>query len=553
MKVESEKGWNEPAGLVVGKAFMDKKRLPEAVQVFREIRKGGFYYVDKTAYISKLVQESNKNIFLSRPRRFGKSLFVDTLKEAFGGSKELFEGLDLYDNWDWSAQYPVIHLDFSTGNYLKEHTILQSMDVLFRDFERWFGVTAAGHDPEFRLLDLINALYHQTGNQVVLLVDEYDKPILDAIEAPDVAISNRNELRGLYGVTKTAASRIKFAFFTGVSRFAKTSLFSGVNNLKDITIEPEYSAICGYTESDLDSVFAPELEGLNREKIQEWYHGYSWLGSEKVYNPYDILYCFMKHEFEPWWFRTGSPAFLIETLRKKQVMSVDLDLLNTRVEPLESFDVDKIDPKALLFQAGYLTIAEKIQEAGGTRYILDYPNREVRESLNRLFLEILLPDEAEYLLEECTSLLEILSKCNKEEMKTLFQKVVAGLLRQWHASVDLTRYEAYFASAFYSYFMGAGLDVRAEDATNRGRIDLAVIGPAYIYLFEFKMVNGKKPGSSIEQIRDMNYAQKYRGTGKTVYLGGIEFSKSERSIVYFDVIEDDGGDGERVDGSAESK
>lgn len=520
---------------------MERKRLPKGIQVFRDIRNRGYYYVDKTIYINQLLQEDNTNIFLSRPRRFGKSLFVDTLREAFGGNEELFRGLALHDKWDWSRRYPVIHLDFSAGEYLGKFDLQETMDMMLDETERQTGVTTKPRKPVLRLRELIGKLHRQTGQRVVLLVDEYDKPILDAIEKPKIAAANRNRLREIYGVTKSAAAKIHFSFFTGASRFAKTSLFSGANNFEDITIEPKYSSICGYTEADLDKVFAPELDELNREEIREWYNGYSWLGEESVYNPYDILYLFSKREYQPWWFRTGSPSFLVKTMKNKKAVSLDLDQPIARSELLESFDIESIDPKTLLFQAGYLTIAEKVKIGSRTEYMLDYPNREVRENLNNLFLEMLLPGAAEALLEGHEKLLGILAACDVEGMRTLFQKVCAGLPKQWHSPVNLTQYEAYFASAFYSYFMGAGLMVRAEEATSRGRVDLAVTGPSYVYLFEFKMVNGKKRGMAIKQMRDMEYVQKYRGTDKPVYLAGMEFSKSKHGITGFEVVKDDGG------------
>ncbi len=521
---------------------MEKKRLPFGINAFREIREDGYYYVDKTAYIDMLMQEGAKNFFLSRPRRFGKSLLVNTLREAFEGNETFFSGLDLHGKWDWSTRSPVIHFDFSLGNFTSTESLDDIIDVQLRKFEGRAGLKAAARTPEGRLGELIDNLYSQTGQKVVLLVDEYDKPILDAIEDIKVATANRNTLRGLYGATKYSTDIMRFSFFTGVSRFAKTSLFSGVNNLFDITILKQYSSICGYTDADLDNVFSHEIDGLDRDEIREWYNGYSWLGEEKVYNPYDILYLLYHREYDCWWFKTGTPSFLVDTLKKKKVMSVNLSKMRPRSNLLESFDVNKLEPETLLFQSGYLTIAKKIARGGKVRYLLDYPNREVRENLNLLLLEILLPESSEKLLDECDDALHYLQTCDIDELRKLFQRALAGLPKQWHAPVDLTKYEAYFASAFYSYFMGMGLVARAEDATDKGRIDLVVEGPSFVYIFEFKMVSGKKRGIALKKILDMEYAQKYRGAAKTLYLAGVEISKKSHNIVGFEVIEDDGGD-----------
>lgn len=521
---------------------MEKKKLPEGVQLFRKIRNEGYYYVDKTGYIHMLTQLGNPCIFLSRPRRFGKSLFVDTLHEAFSGNEELFRGLILHDKWDWSKRHPVIRLDYSAGIFSYPDGLRKLTVDLLRLIEKEAGLDASDEqDPVVRLRQLVANLYEKTGQSVVLLVDEYDKPILDTIKDIDLATSNRDMLGGMFGINKQMSKMLRFTFITGVSRFAKTSLFSGVNNLKDITIDSNYSAICGYTEADLDSVFAPELDGLNREKIREWYNGYNWLGKEMVYNPYDILNHFETGEFQPWWFKTGLPSFLVKVLADRNVMSVELDRPLAHGELIESFDVDNIDPTALLFQTGYLTIDEKIvDEEDEVFYRLDYPNREVRQYLNRILLNSLDLENPSDIVKERSNLLNAFRKRDKNALERIFQTLLSGIPKQWHSRVDLTQYEAYFASVYYSYFAGTGLLVQAEVATNRGRIDLAVTGPSWIYLFEIKMVNGKRRGSAMRQIVDIEYVQRFRGLGKPIYLAGIEISKKTHNIVEFDLKKDDG-------------
>ena len=270
---------------------MTRRRLPIGIQTFREIREANCYYVDKTAYIRRLADEG-KHYFLSRPRRFGKSLFLDTLKELFEGNESLFEGLYIHNGWDWSVRYPVVRLDFGSGNYGERGDLHKETMAQLDAIEEEAGVAPRHDTAAARFRHLIQALHRRDGQRVAVLVDEYDKPILDALEAPEVARANRDYLRGLYSAIKVSDAHIQFAFLTGVSKFSKVSLFSGLNNLKDITLDARYSAICGYTDADLDAVFAPELPGLDRDEIRRWYNGYSWLGEEKVYNPFDILLLF---------------------------------------------------------------------------------------------------------------------------------------------------------------------------------------------------------------------------------------------------------------------
>ncbi len=237
-----------------------------------------------------------------------------------------------------------------------------------------------------RFRHLIRTLHERTGQRVVVLVDEYDKPILDALETPEVARTNRNFLLGVYSNIKACDAHIKFSFLTGVSNFPRAGLFSGLNNLEDITLYPRYSAVCGYTDRDLDEVFAAELPGLDRQAIRDWYNGYNWLGEDKVYNPFDVLKLFRNREFKPWWFETGSPTFLIDTLIKREVSPLELDDMIAGKGLLSTFDVEDMATEALLFQTGYLTIRAVEKRGDSTYYRLGYPNREVRLSMNRCLL-----------------------------------------------------------------------------------------------------------------------------------------------------------------------
>ena len=262
-----------------------RRRLPLGIQTFRTVRKSDCYYVDKTGLIECLI-EGGTHYFLSRPRRFGKSLLLDTVKELFEGDEELFKGLAVHSGWDWTVKYPVLRLGFGMGNYKDPAYLNQNAHAQLDAVQRRTGITSDYDSAPERFAHILEALHRSTGRRVVVLVDEYDKPILDALSIPDVARANRDFLRGLYATIKHCDEHVRFAMLTGVSKFSKVSLFSGLNNLVDITLEPEFSSICGFTETDLNVVFTPELEGLDRERIREWYNGYSWLGSERVYNPY---------------------------------------------------------------------------------------------------------------------------------------------------------------------------------------------------------------------------------------------------------------------------
>ena len=284
---------------------MVRRRLPIGMQTFRELRERDCYYVDKTAYIERLLDEG-KHYFLSRPRRFGKSLFLDTLKELFEGNEELFTGLYIHHRHNWSVHHPVVRLSFGGGNFKEPANLDASVMAQLEGVAEQAGVSARYATAPERFAHLIRTLHAHAGQRVAVLVDEYDKPILDAlVEKPEIARANRDYLRGLYGVIKDSDAHVEFTFLTGISKFSKVNLFSQLNNLTDLTLDPVYSSICGYTEGDLETVFAPELGGLDREQVREWYNGYSWLGDEKVYNPYDVLLLLRRRKFAAHWFETG--------------------------------------------------------------------------------------------------------------------------------------------------------------------------------------------------------------------------------------------------------
>ena len=524
---------NDTESTVPPEASMTRRKLPIGIQTFRRIREDGCYYVDKTAYIQRLLDEGT-HYFLSRPRRFGKSLFLDTCKELFEGSEALFEGLAVHDRWDWSVRHPVVRLSFGSGSFTSSGDVQARTREQLAAIERRESVRSEGDTEAGRLAALLEALHERTGRRVVVLVDEYDKPILDALEVPEVARANRDFLRGLYAVVKDSDADIRFSFLTGVSKFSKVSLFSGLNNLKDITLDPRYSAICGYTDADLDTVFAPETAGLDREKVREWYNGYGWLGKDKVYNPFDILLLFDKRKFGAWWFETGTPAFLVETLFRRRVSSVALGEMVGTDALLSSFDVDDIATEALLFQTGYLTIREERSLGGKALYRLGYPNREVRQSLNECLLEFLVHN-ASRRTANSIRLEELIRTNDFEGMRALFHAFFASIPHEWYTNNDIARYEGYYASVFYSYFAALGLDITVEDSTSHGRLDMAVRFNANVYLFELKVVEMAGEGAAMAQLKERRYADKYRGSGEPIHLVAVEFSRDTRNVVAFEV------------------
>ena len=521
---------------------MTRRRLPIGIQTFRKLREQDCYYVDKTAYIDRLLHEDT-HYFLSRPRRFGKSLFLDTLKEVFEGNEALFAGLHIHAGHDWSKRHPVVRLSFGGGSFTERGTLEANVMEQLAAAERRAGLVAEYLTAAGRFAYLLEALHGQTGRRVAVLVDEYDKPILDAlVEAPEVARANRDYLRGLYGVIKDSDAHVRFTFLTGISKFSKVNLFSQLNNLTDLTLDPVYSSICGYTEDDLDTVFAPELAGLDRDRVREWYNGYSWLGAEKVYNPYDVLLLLRRRKFAAHWFETGTPAFLVDTLFERRVTSVSLDRTVSTEALLSTFDVggrsaaDHIGTEALLFQTGYLTITAEEELGGMALYRLGYPNREVRQSLNEHLLRHLVQD-AERQTANSMRLARLLAAHDCAGLQELFHAFFASIPYQWYTNNDIADYEGYYASVFYSYFAALGYEIAVEESSSHGRLDMALRTGGHVYLFEFKVVEMAPPGSALAQLQERNYAAKYRGRGEPIHLIGVEFSRETRNVTAFEVAD----------------
>jgi hypothetical protein len=504
------------------------KKLPIGIQSFEKLRTDNFIYVDKTEYIYELTKE-NGYYFISRPRRFGKSLLVDTIKCLFEGKKELFEGLFIYDKWNWEEKYPVIKISFGSQQSKSSEDLERYIQLRLKDIAKLYEVEIESNLYYETFEELIKKL--SKINRVVILIDEYDKPIIDKIEDVEVAKELRDVLKGFYQVMKDCDEWIRFVLLTGVSKFSKVSIFSGLNNLNDITIDDNFSGICGYKEEDLDKYFREYLNGVDRELLRFWYNGYSW-GGDRVYNPFDILLFFSKrNDFRPYWFETGTPTFLIKLLMNDKFYIPELENVEVDELILSSFDIGQLNPVAVLFQTGYLTIEEIERGDEGVMYHLSYPNYEVRMALNRVIMRSYLNENTAQDVKRTNNIKKLMREGEMKGVMQEFSRLFSGIPYQWYVNNRLNEYEGFYSSIFYSVFNSLGLECVAEDITNRGRIDLTIKIDNYLYIFEFKVIeeieDSKKP---LEQIKERRYFEKYQQENKEIILVGIEFSKEKRNI-----------------------
>ena len=500
------------------------KKLPVGIQTFSEIINEDYLYIDKTGIAYSLIDRF-KYVFLSRPRRFGKSLFLDTLHNIFEGNRELFRGLLIEKLWNWEVKYPVIRISFSGG--INSTADLEA-DLLYilQSNEKRLGLKCENRvRPQHFFAELIEKAYEKYHQKVVILIDEYDKPILDNIENIPEALLIRNGMRNFYTKIKENDRYLRFAFLTGVSKFAKVSIFSGLNNLEDISLNPDYGNICGYTQLDLDTTFAPYLEGVDMEKVKVWYNGYNFLG-DTVYNPFDIL-LFIKnnHRFKNYWFETSTPSFLIELIKKNNYFIPRFNGLQVNESLLNSFDIQNLNLETILFQSGYLTIKRQLPLDMGFGYELGFPNMEVRISFNDYILQSMTTvSENEPIRRE---LFALLMSGDVAGLEPAIKRLFASIAYNNYTNNDIARFEGFYASVLYAYFSSMVVGMIAEDASNMGRIDLTLVAGGRTFLFEFKVSDGEP----LEQIRKMKYYEKYEGER---YLIGIVFDPKARNVSKFE-------------------
>jgi len=505
------------------------KKLPIGISTFSELIEQDYLYIDKTKEAYEFIT-NYKYAFLSRPRRFGKSLFIDTLQEIFEGNKKLFEGLYIYDKWDFEERYPVIKINW--GGDLRTPSMVKNRleDILLYNQKKLGVICNKTEQFDSCFEELIRKTHEKYQKPVVILIDEYDKPIIDNLDQMEVAKANREILKSLYVIMKDNDRYIKFAFLTGVSKFTKASIFSGLNNLEDISLTPEFGTVCGYTQHDIETTFLPYLEGVNFKKLQFWYNGYNFL-NDKVYNPFDIL-LFIKNKFlfRNYWFKTGTPSFLIKLFQKENYNLAKFENLKVSEELIESFDIEDISLETVMFQSGYLTIKEQILRRNRIQYILTFPNLETKMSFNNYLLNYFVKRPINKLPIQ-NSLIDLLEVANLDDLEQTIKSLFASIAYNNFTKNDIDEYEGFYASVIYAYFVGSGFDkVLAEDVTNDGRIDLSVFIDDKIYIFEFKV---DKKGA-LEQIKSKEYFQKYLSSGKEIYIVGVEFDSKSRNVIGYD-------------------
>nr|WP_239525658.1 ATP-binding protein [Marinitoga litoralis] len=501
--------------------------MPIGIQDYKEIIEGNYIYVDKTKYIFDLI-DNGKYYFLSRPRRFGKSLTISTLYYIFKGEKELFKDTYIYDKWEFK-EYPIIKLDMS-DNVLKDlESFLKSLDNNIEKIYIEYGITSDIDDVSMKFGNLIEFLNKKYNEKVVILIDEYESPILEHINNKKEAEKIRGYLREFYKKVKTKDEYIKFVFITGITKFTKTGVFSALNNLNDISLDNDYSQMLGYTQEELEYYFdeyiketSEKLEITKNELLQEmkkYYNGFSFDGEHFVYNPFSILKFFQKKEFENYWFESGSPSFIYEYIKGKKVTYEDLTKYPVSAMDFSSREIE--DAKANIFfaQAGYLTFKGIKRYGLRKKYILDYPNIEVKNSFSELILE------ANYGLEEIEEIeniiYELVEKNKVEDLIEEIKRIISAIPYNLHQNR-----ESYYHSLIYTILASAGLNVTAEELTNLGRIDLVLEHNDKIYLFEIKLDKSAK--ESIEQIKEKKYYEKYKNY--EVYIIGVNINSEKRNI-----------------------
>ncbi len=503
-------------------------KLPIGIQTFSEIREADYLYIDKTKEAYKLI-DSYKYCFLSRPRRFGKSLFLDTLRNIFEGNKKYFKGLYIEDKWNFNEKYPVIHISFA-GDMVTDEGMKKTFTRILKNNQESLGIKCdQDFDSPSCLAYLIRKAFQKFNQKVVVLIDEYDKPILDNINNYEKAKERREELKGFYEILKDSDEYLKFVFITGVSKFSKVSIFSGLNNLEDISLSPKFGNICGYTQCDIETTFQPLLEGVDLEELKKWYNGYNFL-KDKVYNPFDIL-LFIRNDFrfKNYWFETGNPSFLIKLIKQKNYYLPDLENLEVGEKILNSFDIKNIQIETLLFQAGYLTIKEETTRGNKIKYALKIPNKEVKMSLNYVIFSMLTNNDNRS--EKSQNKAEIaLIEAKLEDFKIALVALFKSLPYENYTKNKISIYEGFYASVIYAYLTSLGYPIRAEESDNKGKLDLTILVNNNRYILEFKV------GSSdaLEQIKEKKYYQKFLAEGSNIYLVGINFEEKVRNISKFE-------------------
>lgn len=522
------------------------QRLPLSTYSFERMITDGQLYVDKTKQMYDLMNFSHM-VFLSRPRRFGKSLLLSTYAALFGGRKDLFKGLWIEDKIDWET-YPVIHLNFATLTHNKSEEIFNASGIrILKRVAATYQIKVTALTFGDYLDELILELHKQTKKKVVLLIDEYDKPISDHLTIPDLAERNKNWLRNIFEKIKAREGIIRFFMLTGISKFAKVSVFSVLNNIEDITLLGEFNDITGFTEAEIKTHFADLLpvfathqkttEAVILEKLRYWYNGYSWNGQQRIYNPYSIVHAFHRMKFENFWFESGTPQFLMKLIKEKYIFErakptvLEFEQVYTNTYIYQAYDLENLNLISLLLQTGYLTIVERFEEDGEDELTLSYPNQEVRLSFSTYLLEAFTQKRISLELPRQTIPMK---RALREKNMEAFMKHIKAFFSSIPYVLRTTANEAYYQSVFYALLTSLGFRLILEKMTDKGRIDAVLELPHTIYLIEFKysqtgtMAYWLKDGMT--QIYENAYYEPYENQGKPIFLIAVAFlDKSEKA------------------------
>jgi Predicted AAA-ATPase/PD-(D/E)XK nuclease superfamily len=508
---------------------MELPKLPIGIQHFEVLRHENYVYIDKTEFVYKIANHGGA-FFLSRPRRFGKSLFVHTLAELAAGKRTLFDGLWIADKWDWTRKYPVLHFKFAEMSF-KDVGLNAAILKTLRNMCAAYEIIPETDDLKDLFTQLLTELSAKAG-KIVLLIDEYDKPIIQYMEAHKMAqaIENQEIMRNFYGPLKDKGDCLHLTFITGVSKFTKVSLFSEVNHLRDLTLDKRFATAFGYTQTEVETHFEPYIQHFIQEnpeftrerlleKVKTWYNGYSWDGETSVYNPFGLLNFFEKGQFQNYWFSTGTPLFLQYLLLNKGQTEFE----NIKVTPLflEQYNLETIQSSSLLFQTGYLTVVNMDKEDG--TMTLNFPNLEVRESFYQFIISYLGQQETDSKI----TVAELRNAFHKNDLPEVYQ-ILCEVFEALPYDVYKASNEALYHGLIHILFMYMGINIESEVHTKRGRLDAVVQTNTHVYIFEFKF--NKTAEIAITQLKKRGYADKFRASGKTIVGIGLNFMEQARKL-----------------------
>jgi hypothetical protein len=511
-----------------------KREMPVGIQDFEKLRTEGFVYVDKTEYVYNLAS-INRPYFLGRPRRFGKSLFLSTLKAYFEGKKELFDGLAIAGlEKDW-IEYPVFYIDLNKAAYKSVQTLNVVLDAILKEYEQEWNINDISSELSIRFDNLIKKAFKESGRKVVILVDEYDKPLVNTLDNKAVNDDMRETLKGFYGVLKGADARLRFVFLTGVTKFSKVSVFSDLNQLIDISMDENFSEICGISEKELLQNFQPEIQALAERRkmsceevfaeLKKRYDGYHFAKeSADIYNPFSLLNTFLKLDFAYYWFATGTPTFLVKMLKD---INFDIKSLENGVkisaDSIADYRVEHANPIPLLYQSGYLTV--KDYSTMFNQYTLGFPNEEVKYGFFNELLYVYMPEKDTIGEFNSANFVQDLLANNVDGFMTRLRAFFAGI------PYDLdNRKEKHFQTVFFVLFELMGQFVVVEPHFADSRADAVVMTKDTVYVFEFKIAETSTAKKAVQQIDDKGYTVPYTAKGKKIVKIGVTFSKKKRGI-----------------------